>query len=205
MDRSDWNARYAAADLVWGAEPNRFVAAELAECEPRGRALDLACGEGRNAIWLARQGWEVTAVDFSDVAIERARKLAGRNGVAVEWVCADLASLDLPPEPFQLVLIAYLQLPAPRLRHVLALATQAMAPGAELPMIGHALANLAEGVGGPRDPACLWTPEEIDAALRALGAAVDRCEPVRRPVDTEDGPREAIDLLVRAHRPAAPG
>jgi len=203
LDRNDWNARYAAADLVWGAEPNRFVAAELAEREPDGKALDLACGEGRNAIWLAERGWDVTAVDFSDVAIERARELAERRGVAVDWICADLTTLELPPARFQLVLIAYLQLPAPQLRQVLALAAGAMAPAGELMMIGHALANLAEGVGGPQDPACLWTSEAFAAALSGLGATVDRCDQVRRPVGTGDGAREAIDLLVRAHRPAA--
>jgi 2-polyprenyl-3-methyl-5-hydroxy-6-metoxy-1,4-benzoquinol methylase len=67
--REDWNARYAASELLWTAEPNRLFAAEIAGLEP-GRALDLACGEGRNAVWLAEQGWRVTAVDFSDVALE---------------------------------------------------------------------------------------------------------------------------------------
>lgn len=203
MDRSDWNARYSAADLVWGAEPNRFVAAELEGREPQGRALDLACGEGRNAIWLAERGWTVTAVDFSDVAIKRAKELAERQGVEVEWICLDLASYEPPSATFQLVLVAYLQLPAADLRGVLALAAEAMVPGGEILMIGHARSNLTEGVGGPRDPAHLWTPDELDAALRALGLSVERCEHVQRPVDTENGPREAIDLLVRAHRPAA--
>ena len=202
MDQSDWNTRYAAADLVWGAAPNRFVVAELAGETPKGRALDLACGEGRNAIWLAEQGWTVTAVDFSDVAIERARKLAERRGIDVEWLCADLTAYEPPVGAFQLVLIAYLQLPGAELRTVLARASAALAPAGELLMIGHARRNLTEGVGGPRDPAVLWTPDEIDAALRSSGASVKRCEHVQRSVDTPDGPREAIDVLVRAYRPA---
>jgi len=202
LDRSDWNARYAASDLVWGAEPNRFVAEELEGRTPRGRALDLACGEGRNAIWLAGRGWSVTAVDFSDVAIERARKLAERRGVGVDWVCADLASYAPEPEAFQLVLVSYLQLPGAGLRAVLERAAAALAPGGELLMIGHARRNLAEGVGGPRDPAVLWEPDELSADLRALGLGVERCEEVRRPLDTPEGPREAIDVLARARRPA---
>jgi SAM-dependent methyltransferase len=202
LDRSDWNTRYAAADLVWGAAPNRFVVAELAGQTPKGRALDLACGEGRNAIWLAEQGWTVTAVDFSDVAIERARKLAERRGIDVEWLCADLTAYEPPVGAFQLVLIAYLQLPGAELRTVLARASAALAPAGELLMIGHARRNLTEGVGGPRDPAVLWTPDEIDAALRSSGSSVERCEHVQRSVDTPDGPREAIDVLVRAYRPA---
>jgi SAM-dependent methyltransferase len=202
LDRSDWNARYAATDLVWGVDPNRFVVAELEGRTPQGRALDLACGEGRNAIWLAEQGWNVTAVDFSDVAIERARKLAGRRGVDVEWLCADLTFYEPPMRAFQLVLIAYLQLPWDELRAVLARAAAALAPGGELLMIGHARSNLSDGVGGPRDPAVLWTPDEIDGAFRAFGLDVQRCEHVRRAVDTPDGHREAVDVLARASRPA---
>jgi len=75
VDRHDWDARYAETELVWSAEPNRFVETELAALAP-GRALDLAAGEGRNAIWLATRGWTVTVVDFSRVALEKASNLA---------------------------------------------------------------------------------------------------------------------------------
>ena len=200
MDRSDWNARYAAVDLVWGAEPNRFVEQELKGRAPEGRALDLACGEGRNAIWLAEQGWHVTAVDLSDVAIERGRKLAEDRGVDVEWLCEDLASWTPPAGAFQLVVIAYLQIPGDAMRAVLAHVASALAPAGDLMMIGHARQNLAEGVGGPRDPALLWSPEEIDDVLSAHGLTVERCEHVQRPVETPEGPREAIDVIVRANK-----
>jgi SAM-dependent methyltransferase len=202
LDRDDWNARYAESDLVWGAEPNRFVFADLTGRPPGGRVLDLACGEGRNAIWLAEQGWTVTAVDFSDVAVERARRLAAERGVEVEWVRADLASYVPREGAFRLVLIAYLQLPGAELRAVCRRAAAALAPGGELLMVGHARRNLAEGIGGPRDPAVLWDPDEIAGELRALGLQDVRCEEVRRPFDTPEGPREAVDLLARARRPA---
>jgi len=81
MDSAAWDERYRAVDLVWGSEPNRFVAEALGAREPAGRALDLACGEGRNAIWLAQRGWRVTGVDYSPVAIARAHELAGTAGV----------------------------------------------------------------------------------------------------------------------------
>lgn len=74
MNSAGWDARYQATDLVWGSDPNRFVAAEF-DTLPPGRALDLGAGEGRNAIWLASRGWQVTAVDFSEVAIGRGRGL----------------------------------------------------------------------------------------------------------------------------------
>jgi SAM-dependent methyltransferase len=200
VDRSDWDARYAGCELVWGAEPNRFLAAELGCMEARGSALDLACGEGRNAIWLAARGWRVTAVDFSEVAIERARRLAARQGVRVEWLCDDVTAFEPPRGAFQLVVIAYLQLPMTERRGVLAHAASALAPGGDLLMIGHARRNLSGGVGGPRDPAVLWDPDEVAAELEALGLAVERCEEVQRPAATPEGVGQAIDTLARARR-----
>ena len=82
LKREDWDARYAGSLLLWTAEPNRFLVAEADGLRP-GRALDLASGEGRNAVWLAERGWRVTAVDFSPVALAKARALAARRGVDV--------------------------------------------------------------------------------------------------------------------------
>jgi SAM-dependent methyltransferase len=200
MDRNAWNQRYRAVDLVWGAEPNRFVAEVLGAREPAGRALDLACGEGRNAIWLAQRGWSVTAVDYSAVAIGRARELAEAEGVAVEWICDDITAWVPEPGAFALVLVSYLQVRRPDRERVLARAAAALAGGGELFMIGHALRNLAEGVGGPRDPAVLWDPGELAAEVGAAGLRVERCDEVLRPVETEDGPRRAIDVLVEARK-----
>ena len=83
MKRERWNRRYAETESLWSPAPNRFLVAEV-ESLPPGRALDLACGEGRNALWLARLGWRVTGVDFSDVAIARAREWAERDALDVE-------------------------------------------------------------------------------------------------------------------------
>ena len=201
MEREDWNARYAAHELLWGAGPNRFVAEALGAVPARGRALDLACGEGRNAIWLAAHGWQVTAVDYSAVALDRARRLAAERQVAVEWIEADLTAFAPPAAAFQLVLIAYLHLPPPARRTVLACAAAALAPGGELFMVGHARRNLTEGVGGPQRAEVLWEPAEIHAELGALGLAVQRAEHVRRPVESADGVRAAIDTIARATRP----
>jgi len=195
-----WNERYAASELVWGAEPNRFVAEAFAGVRPRGRALDLACGEGRNAIWLAEQGWEATGVDFSHVAIERARALAGQRGVAVRFVEADVTRWQPERGGFALVVIAYLQLPEEAMGRALERAAAALAPGGELFAIGHARRNLAEGTGGPQDAAVLWEPEAFAAALRRLGLAVEEAEHVLRSV--EDAPRPAIDARIRARAPA---
>jgi len=194
----DWDRKYAAQELLWSAEPNRFVAEELAALAP-GRAVDLACGEGRNAIWLARHGWRVTAVDFSEVALGKGRAIAERHGVTVDWVRADLLDdVALPPEQ-DLVVIAYLQLPADQLATVLAAAASALAPGGTLFVVGHDLSNLTDGVGGPQSPEVLYTPDAVVAGLPGLD--VVRAERVTRPVDTPDGVRHAIDTLVRATAP----
>jgi SAM-dependent methyltransferase len=149
--REDWDTRYAETGLLWSRDPNRFLVAEAADLSP-GRALDLACGEGRNAIWLAERGWRVTAVDFSEVAIAKARERAAQDGSEVDFHCLDL--LDYEPEPgsYDLVLVLYLQLPAAERRLVLGRAASALAPGGNFLLVGHDLVNLTEGVGGPSDP-----------------------------------------------------
>ena len=202
MDRTDWNERYAAEELLWGAEPNRFLAEELHDVPARGRALDLACGEGRNAIWLAKLGWVVTAVDYSEVAIERGRRLAAEQHVDVEWIEADVNGFVPEAGAFQLVVIAYLQVPETSRRAVLAHAASALGPGGILFMVGHARLNLTEGVGGPRQPGVLWEPSEIRREVAALGFSIQRVEHVRRPVETAQGIKDAIDTVLRAEREA---
>lgn len=195
MDSNSWDARYAAAEMVWSAEPNAFVA-EVAGDLPPGRALDLACGEGRNAIWLAGRGWTVTAVDFSAVAIDKARRLAGTAGVTIDWAIEDVLAWTPPAGGFDLVLTSYLQLPADKMAGVLFHARTALSPGGHLLVIGHARANLEGGYGGPQDPAVLYEPDDIMAWLGDGDLGVVRAENVTRRVDTPDGPRTAIDALV---------
>ena len=200
MDRADWDARYAAADLVWSAEPNRFVEAET-EALPPGRALELAAGEGRNAIWLAENGWKVTAVDFSRVALQKAAHLAAARGVTLELSEADV-TLDRPEHAaFDLVLVAYLQTPANDRAAWLGHAVHALAPGGTLLLVGHDRSNLARGYGGPQDAAVLTTPDELATDLAAAGLEIEKAELVERVVETPDGPRTAIDHLVRARVP----
>ena len=195
MRREDWDRRYAEVESLWSAKPNRVLVAEV-ESLPPGRALDLACGEGRNAIWLAERGWKVTAVDFSRVAIERARASAERAGVEADFVCADL--LDYEPEPatHDLVVVLFLQLPAGERRLVLGRAAKALVPGGTLVLLGHDLTNLTDGVGGPSDPGVLYTPDDIVSDL--AGLEIEKAERILRDVDGADRP--AIDALVRARR-----
>ena len=197
--REDWNERYAQKELVWTAEPNRRFAAEVEGLEP-GRALDLACGEGRNAVWLAEHGWRVTGVDFSDVALAKAAELAAGRGVEVDWVVADV--LDYRPEAraFDLVAVLYLQLPRVELLQALESAAGAVAPGGTLLVLGHDTTNLTQGHGGPKDASVLYTAADVVPALGDL--VVDRAEAVERTVPLADGEAVAIDAFVRAHRAA---
>ena len=204
MRREEWDRKYASPDFVWSTEPNRFLVAE-AEGLAAGRALDLACGEGRHAVWLAQRGWRVTAVEFSEVALAKAEQLARSLGVEVEWVAADLLDYRPPPRAFDLVVVLYLQLPAEERRLVLEQAAEAVAPGRILLVVGHDLSNLTDGYGGPTEPAVLFTPDDV--VREAPGLLVERAERVRRPVAVDGGVVEAIDALVRLRRPRvqAPG
>lgn len=196
MQRDDWNERYAAVENLWAARPNRLLVAEVGQLPP-GRALDLACGEGQNAIWLASLGWEVTGVDFSDVAIEKARARAERENVRADFLCADLLGYTPEPEAFDLVIVLYLHVTGEERRIVLERAAEALAPGGTFVLIGHDLANLTEGVGGPSDPHLLCTPDQIASEIHGL--EIEKAQSVLRDVAGEQ--RDAIDTFVRATRP----
>ena len=192
MDAAGWDERYAAAELVWSAEPNRFVAEACADLSP-GRALDLAAGEGRNAIWLAQRGWTVTASDFSGVGLDKGKQLADHAGVAerIAWVVADATTTDWPPE-HDLVVVAYLQLVEEDRRAAHERAFAALQPGGTLVVVAHDSTNIAEGTGGPQDPAVLMTAEDVLADLAGNDLDVERAERVPRPV----GDATAYDCLV---------
>jgi len=143
-------------------------------------------------------GWQVTAVDFSPVAIERGRRLAQEQGVGVAWVVADLRDYQPEPGVFDAVVVAYLHLPPADLSIVLGRAARALAPGGRILVVGHDLTNIGHGIGGPQDPGILHTAQAIVADLPGL--AVRRAERVRRPVQTEQGVADAIDTLVSAVR-----
>ena len=160
MDRKRWDERYARAESEWSMHPNELVTAELAGLTP-GRPLELAAGQGRNSVWLAERGWAVTAVDFSRVGVESGRALAVIRGVPdgrVSWVVAGLSEYVPARDTFDLVLIAYLQVGAELRARVLAASAAALALGGTLLLVGHDLANLTEGTGGPRYPEVLYTP-----------------------------------------------
>jgi len=198
MDREEWNRRYSETDLVWSAEPNLFLVEEIGRLPP-GRALDLGAGEGRNAIWLAGLGWRVTAVDFSEVALEKARRIAATRGVEAAWVRADLVEYRPEPAAFDLVLVLYLHLPWPEMAIVLDRARAAVAPGGAFLLIGNDRSNLEQGHGGPQGAELLYTADEVAGLLGGL--EVEEAGTRRRLVATGQGAVFEIDCLVRARFP----
>src|SRR5262245_44484608 len=193
MDANEWDERYAASDLVWSAEPNRFVAELVGPLTP-GSAVDIAAGEGRNAIWMATRGWTVVATDFSEVAVERTRaraaELLGPGSGTLTAVVAD-ATLPAPggPAAYDLALFSYLQLERARLKAALRAGVEAVRPGGHVIVIGHAGRNLTEGYGGPSERSVLYDPDEVVDAVDGLPVTVQHAEIRVREVATEEGVR----------------
>jgi SAM-dependent methyltransferase len=193
MERQAWDERYSAPDRKPLGEPNALVVEELAEARP-GRALELATGEGRHALWLASRGWQVIAVDFSEVGLHRAKHQADEASVHVSFVAADVHTFPLPGARFDLVLATFFH-PRPSERPALyPRLAEALAPGGTLLLVSYDKANLAEGNKGPQDPDFLMDPPVLAAELRELGLHVARAEAVRVP--------EAVNAVIRAVKPA---
>jgi SAM-dependent methyltransferase len=197
MDSAGWDEKYRSAERLWSVTPNIFVADRLRYATP-GRGLDLAGGEGRNAIWLSSLGWQMTVVDFSQVAVAR----GAEQSDDVEFIVADVLEWE-PEGTFDLILIVYLHLLPADFEKVVLRATDWLSPGGEVFLIGHDVTNTTDGWGGPQYPEILWNLADLLGWLDGL--TVVESEVVRRPVDTDEGRRYARDALVRARAFAPTG
>ncbi|WP_426374781.1 class I SAM-dependent methyltransferase [Rhodococcoides fascians] len=199
MDAAEWDRKYERRELVYGEAPNSTLV-EVATTIPRGRALDLAAGQGRNAIWLATRGWTVDAVDFSSVALTRASRVAESAPRSVRerltWIHADVTKLATEPN-YDLVLMFYLHLPPDERRRAVSAAVSALKPDGILMILGHHSANIADGVGGPQEPEILYTPKDLTADV---GDRLTVTTAENRYRDVTGG--TAIDALLLASRSA---
>lgn len=154
-----WNARYSASDRVWSGKPNALLVREAASLTP-GTALDVGAGEGADAIWMAARGWDVTAVDVSDVAINRGRAEAEREGLTIDWRVDDIANIR---GQFDLVYAFYPPLPkgSPVLAHLL----ERVAPGGTLIFVHHVHTHHRQGEGHGFDPNTVVSPADVRAVL----------------------------------------
>ncbi len=200
VDAAGWDRRYSESNRVWGADPNIWVATELEGLAP-GRALDLGAGEGRHAIWLAERGWQVQAVDFSAKGLETGRRHAEIAGVGnrIEWTVADASGIEPPVESFDLVLVAYLQLPETQLRAAVTAAATGIAPGGIFLLVNHDAANPEHGSGGPQDLKVLQEADQVAKWLQEADLDIIMAETRGRPVP--GGLRPALDCVVLAKVP----
>lgn len=181
-----WDERYGAQERVWRGEPHEELVEAVAELPP-GTALDVAAGEGRHAIWLAEHGWDVTAVDFSAVGLDKGRAEAQRRGLDIAWVVDDVTTWDTE-QRFDLIVVAFLHMGEEFFSHLRGL----LAPGGWLVVVSHAKRNLTDGVGGPQNPDVLHDEEMLRQA--ASGLDIVKLAEVER--HTEAG--TAIDIVLCA-------
>lgn len=197
-DAQMWDQRYA--EHGWPTDPDPLLVEMTTACEPAS-ALDLGCGTGRHALWLARRGWQVTGVDASTVGLRMARSAAEAAGVSLALVEADLEHYRPERAAFDLVLLANVHpLPARR-ASLLAMAAGALRPGGHLLVLGHHLDNA--GRSGPPDPERLFTVERLQEALPPW-MTVERLERVERQLGEATAPADVAVVAWLSAPAAAP-
>lgn len=196
----EWDTRYGDSQTaMWSGEPNGRLVAEVAGLAP-GRVLDVGCGEGGDAIWLARHGWTVTAVDVSEVALRRAREAAGRAGVTIDWVCGDALSTSFPLRSFDLLSMQYPALPKAAGEAAVQELLDVLRPSGFLFAVYHDLDDEHRMHMKSRgfDPADYVGPDDLCRLLGAdLTVELHAVEPRTNP---PEGSPHVADVVLRARR-----
>jgi SAM-dependent methyltransferase len=195
-----WDARYREDEAaIWSGQPNGRLVAEVAGLVP-GRALDVGCGEGADAIWLAQRGWTVTAIDVSDVAVGRARQAAELAGATVDWICGDALQAALPAQSFELVSMQYPALPKAAGEAAVRALLETVRPGGLLLAVYHDLDDehrehmKARGV----DPADYVGADDLGPLLGDDFSV--ELHSVEARVDPPPGAQHIADIVLRARR-----
>jgi SAM-dependent methyltransferase len=197
-----WDERYRSSGSLWSGEANPQLIADVADLPP-GAALDAGCGEGADAIWLAERGWQVTAVDFSSVALERGAAHARSAGLdaSIEWVRADLLTWVPPESRYDLVTTQFVHVPADQRAAVHGRLAAAVAPEGTLLLVEHSPRDLSTTARRPHDPGLFTTAADIAAGLDPHQWEIVVSE--ARPRQAPDPAGEIItvyDEVVRARR-----
>jgi SAM-dependent methyltransferase len=206
-----WDERYRSSEKVWSGKPNPHLVEQVRGLTP-GTALDVGSGEGADAIWLAEQGWAVTGVDISQVALERAEQFAAELGASVagriSWLHADLLAWDPGRLRYDLVSAQYMHLPNPARAELFGRLAGAVAVGGTLLIVGHHPSDLETTVHRPPMPERFYTADDVVAEVLDGGShgewnvVVSAAEP--RTATDPDGQTVTIHDTVLAARRIAP-
>jgi len=198
FDAAFWDRMYRHRDAAWDGEPNAFLAQETTDLLP-GAALDLGCGEGADAVWLANRGWHVTAVDLSSVALDRGREADAAQ--AVSWLHADMLVWQPPADAYDLVSLHYVHVPPAERAGLFGRLARAVRPGGTLLVVAHHPSDLETTVGRPPIPDLYFTSEEVAAALvpGRWEILVEGTRP-QSVTDREGRPLILHDMVLKARR-----
>ncbi|MBQ1079877.1 bifunctional 2-polyprenyl-6-hydroxyphenol methylase/3-demethylubiquinol 3-O-methyltransferase UbiG [Nocardiopsis sp. B62] len=198
MDAQFWDDRYGSREQLFSGDPNGVLVAELADLPP-GQALDVGCGEGGDALWLAHRGWLVTGVDISGVALDRAAAASGEVSGRVSWKRGDLTTTPPPAGAFDLVTVHYFPLPREPEHTALRTLLASVAPGGTLLFVGHDISPLPERLADGHAPGDYYQPAEV-AALLDTDWTVTVNETRARVAPAPEGSHHTHDTVLRAQR-----
>lgn len=196
---TEWDQRFDREDYLFGKAPNHFIAAEAGRLTPGSEVLSVADGEGRNGVFLARHGHRVTSMDSSEVAQQKARRLAAEHGVTLDYVLADIAAWTWVTERYDAVVAIFIQFAPPDLRDkIFAGIFETLRPGGLLLLEGYRPEQIAYGTGGPRRVENLYT----EPMLRTAFAGFDIIELKSYDAEVDEGMGHSgmsalIDLIAR--------
>jgi len=201
MDANDWNKRYDTDDYIYTKDVNKFVKEFCGEL-PVGSMIDVAGGEGRNAVWFAERGWRVENVDFSSKALGKYSLLAAERGVTELCLANEASALDFAAKlaPADLGVVAYLQVPEAELRQAITNLVAQLKPGATFFGVWHALENLALGNRGPQDPLVLPTVASLTDILAGLPLEIVEVANHDGHVKTVDGLKPSVTVCALARK-----
>ncbi len=197
-DMAFWDEKYRNRTAAWDDEPNPFLADDIAGLTP-GTALDVGCGEGSDSVWLAKQGWQVTAVDISNVALDRGR--AADTDHLVTWVQADVLAWAPPTDAFDLVSTHFMHIPPADRPGFFGRLASAVRLGGTLLVVSHHISDLETTIGRPPLPELFYDADEVAAALTPgrWEILVGGTRP--RPVTDHEGRAITIhDMVLKARR-----
>ena len=202
MDNTSWVKKYDTDDFVYTKDVNQFVV-EFCGGLPVGTAIDVAGGEGRNAVWLAEQGWTVEVIDFAPNALDKAKKLAAERGVAERVLVTEASALDFTSQlaPVDLAVVAYLHIYSHQFAEAMARTVAAVKPGGHVFGVWHALENLQHNSHGPQNPDALPSVASLAKLCAELGLEVLTLENRDGLVRTDEGKKPSVTVVLLARKP----